>query len=152
MIAPTLKFFVRLRVDVGEPIDLGAAPAGHRRLVPVLGGTFDGPQLRGRVLPGGADDQRLVSDTLTELDARYALETDDGARIGVRNVGIRVGAAADIAAIIRGEPVPAERIYFRTQPRFSTADAGLAWLNERLFVARGFREPSAVSLEVYLVE
>ena len=148
---PTVDFLARIRVEVGEPIDFGAAPSGHRRLVPVLGGTFTGPRLRGRVIPGGADDQRLVSATLTELDARYALETDGGARIGVHNVGIRVGSAADIDAIIRGETVPPERIYFRTQPRFSTADADLGWLNERLFVARGIRTPEAVELEVYEV-
>src|ERR1041384_3680186 len=151
MTAPILDFFAHVRIEVGEPIDLGPAPAGHRRLVPILGGEFAGPRLRGRVLPGSADDQRLVSPTLTELDARYALETDGGARIGVRNIGIRVGSAADIDAIIRGEVVPPERIYFRTQPRFTTADPELAWLNERLFVARGVRTPDAVDLEVFEV-
>lgn len=149
---PPLTYVMQIRIEVGEPIDLGPAPTGHRRLVPILGGTVTGPACSGRVLPAGADDQRLTSPTLTELDATYSLETDDGARIGVRNAGIRVGREEDIRAIVAGEPVPPERIHFRTQPRFTTADPDLSWMNERLFVARGARTPEAVQLEVFRLD
>jgi len=149
--APGLEYVARIVVEVGTPIDLGRAPRGHSRIVPITGGSFVGPGLRGRVVPGGADNQLLVTDTLTELDAQYALETDDGAMIGVRNVGLRAGSPADIAALVAGRAVAPDRIRFHTMPRFTTADPGLGWLNDRLFVARGVRRPTAVELEVFSV-
>ncbi|MCX6490941.1 MAG: DUF3237 family protein, partial [Rhodococcus sp.] len=60
---PDLTFVAHLSVTVGEPIDLGQVSDGHRRLVPILGGTVDGPVIRGRVLAGGADHQVLRSAT-----------------------------------------------------------------------------------------
>lgn len=149
--SPELIFVAHLSVTVGEPIDMGKVVDGHRRLVPILGGTVEGPLLRGRVLPGGADHQILRTATLTELDARYALETDEGERIAVRNMGIRSGAEEDIDALVRGEHVPADRIYFRSQPRLSSAANRLAWMNERLFLGSGQRLPNSVELDVYQV-
>ena len=148
---PKLEFVAHLSIEVGTPIDLGALPNGHRRIVPILGGTVTGPQLRGRVLPAGTDHQYLRSDRVTELDARYAVETDDGARIAVHNTGLRVGSAADVAALLRDEPVDPNRIYFRTQPRLSTAHPDYAWLDDRLFVATGERTPTTVELDVFAV-
>lgn len=136
---------------VGDPIDLGEVVDGHRRLVPILGGTVEGPLLRGRVLPGGADHQILRTATLTELDARYALETDAGERIAVHNVGTRSGTEEDIDSLVRGEQVPADRIYFRSQPRLSSASSRHAWMNERLFLGSGERLPNSVELDVYQV-
>ncbi|GAA1460324.1 DUF3237 domain-containing protein [Williamsia maris] len=149
--APPLEFVAHLSIAVGTPIDLGALPNGHRRMVPILGGTVAGPRLRGRVLPAGADHQYLRSDRVTELDARYAVETDDGARIAVHNIGLRVGSAADVAALLRDEPVDPNRIYFRTQPRLSTAHPDYAWLDDTLFVAAGERTPTTVELDVFAV-
>ncbi|MFD7710225.1 DUF3237 domain-containing protein [Streptomyces sp. NPDC059785] len=148
---PPLTFFAHLSVRVDAPYDLGAAPDGHRRLVPLTGGSFTGPEARGVVLPGGADNQVLRTATLTELDARYALETDRGERIAVHNSGIRSGSPEDIAALVRGEEVAPERIYFRSFPRLTTAAPALAWLNERLFVATGERRPDSVELDVFLL-
>ncbi|MCZ4517209.1 DUF3237 domain-containing protein [Rhodococcus ruber] len=148
---PELIFVAHLSVTVGEPIDMGEVVDGHRRLVPILGGTVEGPLLRGRVLPGGADHQILRTATLTELDARYGLETDAGERIAVHNLGIRSGAEDDIDALVRGEHVPPERIYFRSQPRLSSAASRLTWMNERLFLGSGQRLPNSVELDVYQV-
>ncbi|MBT2411357.1 DUF3237 domain-containing protein [Streptomyces sp. ISL-12] len=149
--APPLTFFAHLSVRVAAPYDLGEAPDGHRRLVPLTGGSFEGPEVRGTVLPGGADHQVLRTATLTELDARYALETDRGERIAVHNTGIRSGRPEDIAALVRGEEVAPERIHFRSHPRLTTAAGRLAWLNERLFVATGERRPDSVELDVFLL-
>ncbi len=148
---PELIFIAHLSVTVGEPIDVGKVIDGHRRLVPILGGTVEGPLLRGRVLPGGADHQILRTPTLTELDARYALETDDGERIAVHNMGIRSGTEEDIDALVRGEHVPADRIYFRSHPHLSSSAKRLAWMNERLFLGSGQRLPNSVELDVYQV-
>lgn len=148
---PELIFIAHLSVTVGEPIDLGEVVDGHRRLIPILGGTVEGPLLRGRVLPGGADHQILRTATLTELDARYALETDEGERIAVHNMGIRSGAEEDIDALVRGEDVPADRVYFRSQPRLSSAASRLAWMNERLFLGSGKRLPNSIELDIYQI-
>ncbi|MDI9893577.1 DUF3237 domain-containing protein [Rhodococcus sp. IEGM 1381] len=147
---PELIFVAHLSLTVGEPIDVGEVVDGHRCLVPILGGTVEGPLLRGRV-PGGADHQILRTATLTELDARYALETDAGERIAVHNMGIRSGAEDDIDALVRGEDVPPDRIYFRSQPRLSCAASRLTWMNERLFLGSGQRLPNSVELDVYQV-
>ncbi|OZF34103.1 hypothetical protein CH296_09940 [Rhodococcus sp. 14-2496-1d] len=148
---PDLIFVAHLSVTVGEPIDLGEVVDGHRRIVPILGGTVEGPLLRGRVLPGGADHQILRNPTLTELDARYALETDAGERVAVHNMGIRSGAEEDIDALVRGEDVPADRVYFRSQPRLSSAASRLAWMNERLFLGSGKRLPNSIELDIYQI-
>ncbi|MGJ0118085.1 DUF3237 domain-containing protein [Williamsia sp. MIQD14] len=149
--APPLEFVAHLSIDVGAPIDLGDLPDGHRRVVPILGGTVGGPRLRGRVLPAGADHQYLRSERVTELDARYVLETEDDARIAVHNIGLRVGSAVDVAALLRDEPVDPGRIHFRTQPRLSSAHPAYAWLAETLFVATGQRTPATVELDVFAV-
>ena len=57
-------------------------------MVPITGGTFEGPRLKGKVLPG-ADWQIVRPDGVLELEARYALETDDGALISMVNRCLR---------------------------------------------------------------
>jgi hypothetical protein len=119
-------------------------------VVDILGGRFEGPRLQGRILPG-ADWQIVRGDGVTDLKARYGIETDDGARILVRSDGLRHGPPEVIAALARGEPVEAARYYFRTVMRFETAEPDLAWLNRILALASGARERRAVRLDVYEV-
>jgi hypothetical protein len=146
-----LTFLTELTVQVGQPIDIGPAPDGHRRIVPILGGTARGPRLRGRVLPAGADFQVLRTPELTELDARYALESDDGAVIYVHNLALRHGRSEDIAKLKRGEHVDPSAIYFRCTPRFSTASSEWSWLNNVLTVGTGTRRPGAVEIAVFTI-
>lgn len=148
---PVLTFLAKLTVQVGPPIDVGPTPEGHRRIVPILGGTVQGPTLRGRVLPAGADFQVLRTPELTELDARYALETDGGAVIYVHNVALRHGRPEDIARLNRGEHVDPAAIYFRCTPRFSTAASEWSWLNNVLAVGTGTRMPDAVEIDVFTI-
>jgi hypothetical protein len=70
---------------------LGTSLSGLTRTIPITGGTFAGPHISGRVLPGGADWQFIEPDGLTRLDAHYVIETDDGVRIEMRNQGVRHG-------------------------------------------------------------
>lgn len=150
--APGLSFFAEVAVDVGLPVDVGTTPEGHRRIVPITGGTFDGPHVKGKVLPGGADYQILRSRELTELDARYALETDAGQRIYVHNTALRHGTAEDIERLNRGEDVAADRIYFRCWPRLTSSAHGLAWLNNRLAIGTGERHPDQVVVRIFLID
>jgi len=104
------------------------------------------------VLPGGADFQLVVSDTLAELDARYVLETDAGDLIYVQNRAIRSGPAELMARLVRGEAVDPALIYFRCSPSFETASASLGWINERMFVGTGARSPDKVVMRFFEVE
>jgi hypothetical protein len=74
--APGLIFAFEARVEVGAPVEIGQIPRGRRRIVPILSGTFEGPGIKGRVVPGGADWQIIRADGFSELDTRYTLETD----------------------------------------------------------------------------
>lgn len=153
MTTPTLTFAFELRADVQAPIDFGEiSPGRRRRMVPITSGRFDGPQLRGRVLPGGADWQIVHADGFTELDSRYALITDGGAVIAVRNAGVRRAEPAVMARLLAGERVDPEQVYFRTSPTFETSVPELQWLARSIFVGVGERYPSEVVVRFWLVE
>ncbi len=148
---PTLVSFADLRVNVAAPQDVGNGVHGRRRVIPILGGDVTGNGWHGRILPGGADFQLLVSTTLSELDARYVIETDGGDLIYVQNTAVRSGPPEVMARLARGEPVPPQQVYFRCCPRFETASPALAWISERLFVGTGVRHPDSVHLRIFEV-
>ncbi|SFP28420.1 DUF3237 domain-containing protein [Variovorax sp. 770b2] len=147
--APTLDHFADLRVEVGVPQVLGQSARGLRRVVPITGGEASGHGWRARVLPGGSDFQLIVSDTLSELDARYGLETDAGDLIYVQNHAVRSAAPEVMAKLMRGEAVDPAQVYFRCNPRFETASPALRWINERMFVGAGVRHPSEVVMRFF---
>ncbi|WP_448624183.1 DUF3237 domain-containing protein [Geodermatophilus sp. URMC 64] len=147
---PELVHALHLEVEVGAPLEVGTTPAGLRRVVPMTGGTVSG-LVTGRVLPGGADFQLIRTETETEVEARYLLESDEGALVTVHNVGLRTGSAEDIARLRRDEPVDPARIYFRSTPRFETASPRLARLTTRVFVGAGTRQPRAVTFDFFEV-
>ena len=129
-----------LRVNVATPQSVGAVPQGARRIAPISGGVFEGPRLRGTVLPGGSADWLLLrADDVLEMDLRVTLRSDDGALISMRSFGMRHGPPDVIAAIARGEAVDPAAYYFRTTPRFRTAHPAYAFLNRLLAVASGDR-------------
>jgi len=146
---PALEFIFSAHVTVDAALDLGDVGKGGRRIVPIAGGNFSGPQLRGQVLPGGADWQVLRSDGTAELEARYTLRTDEGVLIYVRNHALRHGPPDVIAALAAGRPVDPARYYFRGATFFETADARYAWLTKHIIVCTGEREPAAVKLRFF---
>ncbi|HBL64990.1 MAG TPA: DUF3237 domain-containing protein [Achromobacter sp.] len=149
--APRLEHVTTVIVQVGAPQEVGDTPQGRRRVIPITGGTAQGPRLTGKVLPGGADFQVIRSATYTDIHARYVIETPEGDRVYVENTGIRTGHADDIARLVRGEPVDPARIYFRSYPRFETAAPALGWMNESLFIGTGARYPDRVELRFYRI-
>lgn len=152
--APQLEYFGTLDIEVASPVEVGRTYAGQRRVIPITGGTLTGPQISGRILNAGADFQVIRSTTESDLDARYVVELADGARLFVTNVAYRTGAAEDIAAIAKGEQVPAERIYFRCAPRFEVADSPATswqWLESTVVIGSGRREPDAVIIDLWIV-
>jgi hypothetical protein len=139
------------KIQVARPYEVGATAKGQRRVIGIEGGTFEGPKLRGRILPGGADYQIIRGDGIAELDARYTIETDDGAMIYVTNFGYRHGPADVIARVAAGEEVDPALYYFRSSPLFETAAEKYLWLNGSICVATGARKADAVELSVYQV-
>jgi hypothetical protein len=150
--APRLTFAFELRVQVGPPQEFGQVPRGRRRIIPILGGTFEGPNIRGTVLPGGADWQVVRADGFAELDTRYVLQTDSGSLIYIQNAGMRHAAPEVQAKLIAGEPVDPALVYFRTVPTFETSAPELQWLTRSIFVATADRHPTDVVVRVFRVE
>jgi Protein of unknown function (DUF3237) len=148
--SPRLEPLMTLAVEVGEIVSLGPTPTGERRVVAITGGSFDDEQgWRGQVLPGGADWQLLRRDGVLEVDARYVLQDERGARVQVVSQGLRHGPPEVIAALARGEAVDPSQYYFRTAMRFETSAAGLQHLNAVIAVGIGAREARRVRLNVW---
>ena len=107
---------------MGEPLDLGDIAQGRRRIVPLTGGTFTGPELNGKLLPGSSADWQLVLPDGTALgDIRYTLQTDDGDLLYVQSRGVRHGSAEVLERLARGENVDASEYTFRTSTQIETA-------------------------------
>lgn len=149
---PRLSFTMELHVKVGTPIEIGVGSQGRRRIIPIEGGRFEGPSLRGCVLSGGADWQIIRPDGLSELDTRYALRTDDGVLIYIQNAGMRHAAPEIVEKLLAGEEIDPSQVYFRTVPRFETAASHLQWLTRAIFIGSGERHPHDVIVRVWRVE
>jgi hypothetical protein len=147
-----LQSLFKAEITLAAPQELGETPLGRRRIIGITGGRFSGEKLSGRVLAGGADWQVIRPDGVADLDARYTLETKDGALIYVRNRGYRHGPKEVLEQLAAGEAVDPVRYYMRTTPLFETGDARYAWLNSTICVASGARRPHAVELEVFEVK
>ena len=149
---PRLTLVYRLEAVLGEPLDLGEVSQGHRRIVPQIGGTFAGPDLKGKLLPGiSADWQIVLPDGTAIADIRYTLETDAGALLYVQSRGVRHGSPEVLARLRDGEDVDASEYTFRTSTQIETASSDLDWLNKGVFISVGGRLPEHVIYETYLV-
>ena len=150
--APGFVFAFEARVAVGPPMELGQVAHGRRRIVPILSGAFEGPGIKGKVLPGGADWQIVRPDGFTELDTRYTLETDKGQIIYVQNAGMRHAAPDVIQKLLAGQAVDPKLVYFRTVPTFETSAPDLQWLTRAIFVGTGERFPTEVVIRFWRME
>ena len=140
-----------IHAELAPMLHFGRTPYGERRVIGILGGSVRGPKLNGRVLPGGADWQIVRGDGAADIQARYTIESEAGARILVSSEGLRHGPPAVMERLARGNTVDPALYYFRTAMRFETADPAVDWLNRILALARGQREANAVRLDVYEV-
>ena len=138
-----------LHADLEPPQAVGATPFGGRSIFIVTGGTFEGPRLRGAVLPGGGDWFITRGDGVGELDVRATLRTDDGALIYLAYRGILDVKPEVVRRVFGGEDVSLSEYYFRTAPRFETADERYAWLNSLVCVGVGAFGPNRVAYRVF---
>jgi hypothetical protein len=141
-----------IEAELDAIMSLGRTPMGERRIIGIRGGTVRGHKCNGHVLPGGADWQIIRADGAADIQARYTIESDQGARVLVDSVGLRHGPPEVIEKLARGDNVDPALYYFRTVMRFETGDKGLDWMNRIIAVARGQRLARAVRLDVYEVE
>jgi hypothetical protein len=151
LVPPQLSFAFEVLVEVADPTVIGTLPNGTRRIVDILGGSFEGPGIQGRVVPGGADWQIIREDGFTDIDARYTLETEAGDLIYVSNIGIRHAPPDVITRLNAGEVVDQSQIYFRAIPKFETSAPELEWLMKSIFVATGERYPNGVVIRFWRV-
>ena len=145
------EFLFEMRLQVGAPQALGATPAGKRYIAYVTGGTFEGPKIMGRALPGGGDWVVVRPDRVFQLDVRLTLQTDDGALIYTTYRGARHGSREVMSKIAAGEPVDAGDYYFRTTPYFETGSDSYAWLNGIVSVGIGQDIPGGVIYRVHRI-
>ena len=126
---PQLEFALQLKVTLGEAYSCGETQHGQRTIIPITGGTFEGPNIKGTIINGGADYQLNNKATgRTELEAIYCIKTDDGVNIHVRNRGI-INSGKDE----QGNPT----FYFKAAPQFEApVDSKYAWLNNAIFVCQ----------------
>ena len=150
---PELELLYRASIAVDKPQLFGPTPqaSGERRIINITGGEFDGARLKGKVLQGGADWQVIRSDAVAQLEARFTMQTDDGALLHVRNFGFRHGSPEVIARLFSGEVVDPAQYYFRMTPLIETGDARYAWLNSLILVGSGMRTRDRVIYDVYAV-
>ena len=127
--APQLEYVVELKVKCEGAYQVGQTSHGNRFIIPIVGGTFEGPKMKGTILSGGADYQ--LQDNAhgrTEVEAIYSIKTDDGVNIHVRNRGLICTGKDE-----NGNP----QFYFRTTPQFEAPfDSKYAWLNNAIFVCQ----------------
>jgi len=143
------RLLMTLQVAVAGAQRIGGVPHGTRVTAPITSGHFEGPRLRGKVLPGGGDWTLLRADGVLELDLRITLETDDGALIHMTSFGLRHGPPEVMAALAHGETVDPSAYYFRTTPRFETAHPKYLFLNRLITVSSGDRRPEG---PIYTIE
>ena len=140
-----LDYLMTYRADLKDPQPIGKAQFGTRAIYDVTGGTFEGPELKGIVLPSGGDWILIDDQGVGRLDVRATFQTDDGVLIYVQYFGI---------VVINPEVEPGTETqfgetYFMTQPRFETGDERYQWLNNKVIVGEGRTLPNAVEYKLY---
>lgn len=128
---PTLEFVFEEIVTLGQATAPGDTARGGRLIIPITGGTFEGPGIKGIVMPGGWDWQLRRADGCTDVEADYFLKTDDGVVINVVNKGV----------ICPGEGGALRAV--RTHPVFEAPRGKYEWLSQAAFI--GTLEPAPPS-------
>jgi hypothetical protein len=124
---PIMQFVFEEQVALAAAIPAGKTPYGERNIIPITGGTFAGPEIKGTIIPGGWDWQLRRADGCLDVKADYMLRTDDGVIINVVNTGV-------ICRPQDGKPMP-----IRTHPKFEAPLGKYAWLGQTAFI--GTLEP-----------
>lgn len=137
---PSSEFVATIYATIADEMKVGDTARGQIRAIPITGGEVEGSKLKGRVVPGGADWQRTRADGITELEATYAIQLDDGTYIKVVNRGLI------------DRQTPENNRYFRTAIQFTAPSGKHQWLNEAIFLCKAQRHATranTVQVDVY---
>lgn len=122
--APRADYLFTITALCTPPEDMGRVNGGVGRMIPITGGSVEGPRLSGSVMPG-ADWFVMRDDGAAVVEARYAIRANDGAIIQVFNSA--TAPIGDDAAA----PGPVSMI---TAPRFIAPEGPYGWLNRGVYV------------------
>src|SRR6185503_12065852 len=89
-VVPGLEAAFEVDARLGALEDHGLTRAGHRRVVPIVGGRVTG-LFEADILPGGADWQLVRPDGTIDIDTRYSARTAGGSHVYIRTSGVRTG-------------------------------------------------------------
>jgi len=142
---------VTTHVNWQQVIDVGATPHGIRQIIYIKGGKFDGPKLKGVVLPGGGDWFVRRADQMVELDVRCVLRTNDNHLIYCCLKGVNEMTSEVAIKAITGKPVDSSKYYFRVTTVTETGSKKYAWLNRIVAVGVGKLVPTGVEYKIYSV-
>ncbi len=149
---PGLEFVYEATGDLKPPRPIGETYDGTRRIIPIVGGgRVEGPLISGKLVGNAADWQLTRPDGVTVADAIYALETDDGVVIQIRNRGLRHGPPEVMQRLAAGDTVDPAEYYFRTVPEFIAPKGRYEWMNRSIFICSGARFPLGIKLWVWRV-
>lgn len=131
------ELVLTLHVTVSDALHVGKTTAGDLNIIPITGGYFEGPGIKGTVCPGGADWNTTLSSNVAHVFAKYWLLTEDGEYISVENEGM-IDPAKPNASI-------------KTTPRFHCDIMGKhAHLTKGTYVGMlASNEPGSVDITVY---
>jgi len=151
---PVFEYLGRWTVDLNAPVwDLGqTSDLGKRRIIPITGGTFEGPGIKGKILNNGADWQLVKKEGVAIIDTRYLLQTDDGALIYLQTKGYRYGPPEIMAKLAAGETVDPSLYYFRVTMQFETSASKYDYLNRAIGIAFAMRLKDSVVYDAYLIK
>ena len=144
-----LLFTLDLDVALDRTQNVGQVGSLRRIIVPIDGGRFEGPKLKGTVLPDGADWLSVEQDGSWNVDVRVTLRTDDDALIYMRYAGVLVVKPEYQERFNQREILPYDAYYARTTPRFETASPKYAWINRIIAVANGLRLEKGPKYKVF---
>lgn len=145
---PSLERAFEVVADLGPLEDHGMTRAGHRRIIPVIGGTVTGA-FTGAILAGGADWQTVRADGSIEIDGRYSARGDDGSLLYIRARGVRSGDPAVLEALLRGDDVDPAAYYFRAA--LTLESAAHPEFERSVYIASYIREANRVRYVSYRV-
>ncbi len=148
---PGLDFCFTINAQINAPRSAGKGLGGERLHIPITGGTVVGPNIRGRILPGGSDWPLIREDGTSQITAVYTIELEDGTLVVVRNDGLRASTPDVLARLRARESVDPSDYYFRTAPRFDCPDGPHQWLRERIFIASIAPASGSVVIDVFMV-
>ena len=132
---PALEFLTRLEIESDKRLDLGAASRGRRAIDFLVGGRFDGPKLKGRLIDGA--DHQLQFDEGTVPEVRIGLKTHDGAVIAMSYTGIVWAPPAVMTRFRAREKVDPSEYYLHTLVRLECGAPAYEWLNRCVCIGVG---------------